>query len=162
MNKKVSVKKPASLAGLDKKLIEVENQAHEYLAGWKRAKADYENLQKRTEQQRAKIVKIANAEVIKGLLPVVDNLERALKTKTSDIELKSGVELVLKQLREVLASNGVVEIKAQGQKFNPEEHEAIANVPGQKEICIIEHARGYKMHDLILRPSRVSVGTGAK
>jgi molecular chaperone GrpE len=153
---------------LQKELALVRKQAEEYLAGWKRAKADYENLRKRTESHRHEMVRAATEEMVRGLLPIVDNMELALhstaklaKEKAADASqgVRKGFELILQQLRETLAAQGVSEIRAEGKKFDPAEHEAIGTAAGEEGVCVAEHARGYKLHDKVLRPCRVSVGS---
>lgn len=153
----------------DPHVAQLRKQAEEYLAGWKRAQADYSNLQKRTEEQRGQLVLAAVQEVVRTLLPVLDNFEQVIKHAKSQTQAAAGktdkntlvgLEMVEKQLRNVLASHGVSEITAVGKPFNPSLHEAIASVPGQKNICIDEHARGFKLGEVTLRASRVSVGNG--
>ncbi|MFH0830590.1 MAG: nucleotide exchange factor GrpE [Parcubacteria group bacterium] len=150
------------VADLAAELATARKQAQEYLEGWKRAQADYQNYLKRTQIQHEKFARTATAEVIRRVLPILDNLEQVTKHAASSSagELTKGVELVVKQLREVLTSQGVSEIKVRGVRFDPAVHEAVANVAGPKDFCVIEHARGYKLCDLVLRPSRVSVGNG--
>jgi len=151
----------------DLNVATLQKQAQDYLAGWKRAQADYDNLRKRTQEQRGQVLAAAEQEVMRGLLPVLDSLDQVIKHAGSakgaaDKSTLVGIEMVAKQLREVLASHGVSEIKAVGTRFNPAEHEAIASVPGPKDICIDEHARGFKLGEVTLRASRVSVGNGAQ
>ncbi|MFO0702902.1 MAG: nucleotide exchange factor GrpE [Candidatus Andersenbacteria bacterium] len=138
------------------------DKAAEYLAGWQRAKADYENLRKRTDEQRLTLVKTATRDLLEQLLPVLDNLERTLAHKNAagatDDSFVTGVELVVAQLHEVLAGQGVTVVRAKGQPFDPALHEAIAQVEGPAGVCVDEHAPGYKLHDVVLRPARVSVG----
>jgi molecular chaperone GrpE len=156
------------LESLKKELALVRTQAEEYLAGWKRAKADYENLRKRTESQHQQVMQAATEELVRGLLPILDNMEHAVQTtaslakeKSADAEgsIRKGFELIAQQLRETLAAQGVLAISAKGKKFDPAEHEAIGTEEGEEGICVTEHARGYKLHDKVLRPCRVSVGT---
>ena len=160
---------------LEQELVAARKQAQEYLAGWQRAKADYQNLQKRTIEQRQALVKAATEDLVLAMLPVLDNLDRALGTvraagqavggktvQVSETSLRQGFELIARQLREVLAAQGVSEIHAKGSKFDPSLHEAVTTVAGDKDLCVEEHAPGYKLHERVLRPSRVTVGTGAK
>ena len=94
------------------------------------------------------------------ILPVVDNLENAAKVETADEEYKKGVELVLKQLKDVLISKGVEEIKAVGETFDPELHEAVSSIQdenlGEKEIAQ-EYRKGYKIGSRVIRHSMVVV-----
>lgn len=133
-------------------------KAAEYLAGWQRAKADYENLRKRTDEQRLLLVKTATRELLEQLLPILDNLERTLAhLGATSVEGKS-VAMVVRQLHEVLAGQGVTVINAKGQPFDPALHEAVATVEGAPGMCVQEQAPGYKLHEVVLRPARVSVG----
>ena len=133
-----------------------DKKAEEYLAGWQRAKADYENLRKRTDEQRLLLVKTATHELIMQLLPVLDSVDASLKHLQG--EARTPLEIIAKQLRGVLAGQGVTIICAAGKKFDPALHEAVTQVPGQPGICVAELAAGYKLHDQVLRPARVSVG----
>lgn len=158
MSKPIS--KPAKKIESQLLLTDAQKKMEEYLAGWQRAKADYENLRQRTEAQRSELIKTATQELVGALLPIVDNLELALKHASKDTTLRNGVQLIHKQLREVLAGQGVEIIRAVRQSFDPAVHEAVAHVAGTKNICVSEHAPGYKLHGKVLRPARVSVGNG--
>lgn len=134
------------------------DKAAEYLAGWQRAKADYENLRKRTDDQRLVLVKTATRELIEQLLPVLDNLDRTVAHLDPASDDGKAAAMVATQLRDVMAAQGVSVVRAKGQKFDPALHEAIAQVDGEPGVCVDEHAPGYKLHELVLRPARVSVG----
>ena len=99
-------------------------------------------------------------DIILSFLPIIDNLEKAVQVKTSDDEYKQGIELVLKQFKEVLSSNGVKEIESVGQIFNPELHEAVTSVTddslGVQEIKE-EYRKGYMIGDKVIRHSLVVV-----
>lgn len=155
--------KSSALKQLELRVAELEKQTAEHLEGWQRAKADYENLRRRTEDQRSTVVKAASEEMVRSLLPIVDNMERALKaaSESNSDELRDGVEMVFKQLVDTLAAQGVEQIEAVGKEFDPEIHEAIARIKGKENICVSEHARGYKLYGKVVRPARVSVGTQA-
>ena len=100
------------------------------------------------------------ADIVSGLLPVVDNLENAANAETKDEEYKKGIELVLKQFKDILASKGVEEIETVGKTFDPELHEAVSSVQddtkGEKEI-VQEYRKGYKIGDRVIRHSMVIV-----
>lgn len=153
-------------------IVRVQKQAQDYLAGWQRAQADYANFRKRTEAERAILIRAAATQLIVGVLPVLDNLEQAASlAKKSAVknratvetiqQLAQGTDLIAQKLRAVLAAEGVSAIKSVGQKFDPALHEAVASVPGKKDIVVAEHAPGYKLAERVLRPSQVSVGNGA-
>lgn len=124
----------------------------------KRALADYSNLQKRTEEEKKNIVKFANTVLIANFLDILDNLEEAQKTVDSQ-----GLELVIKKFKDCLANEGVKEIAAAGAEFNPNHHEGIALVAGEKEGQIAEVLqKGYEIDGKIIRPARVKVTTAIK
>jgi len=144
----------------DKKVKKVKHQLKhceqeraEYLAGWQRAKADYINLEKRIEQEKAEWIKFSNAELILKFLPLLDSFEEALKhTK------EKGLEHIYNQLKDILKNQGLEEIKSLGEKFNPELHEAVDKAEGKECGIIIEEIqKGYKLHGKIIRPSRVKI-----
>ena len=106
---------------------------------YKRILAEFENFKKRSSKEREGLYNSILSDVVEVILPVVDNLENAAKVETADEEYKKGVELVLKQLKDVLISKGVEEIKAVGETFDPELHEAVSSIQdenlGEKEIA---------------------------
>ena len=127
---------------------------------YKRILAEFENFKKRSSKEREGLYNSILADVVEVILPVVDNLENAAKVETQDAEYKKGVELVLKQFKDVLASKGVEEIKAVGENFDPELHEAVSSIQddnlGEKEIAQ-EYRKGYKIGSKVVRHSMVVV-----
>lgn len=127
---------------------------------FKRVMADYENYKKRNEKEKEMLYKNLVSDIISGLLPVIDNLEKAVEAKTEDEGYKQGVELVQKQFLEVLRTFGVEEIKSVGETFDPELHEAVSSVVdeslGEKEIKE-EFRKGYKIGPKIIRHAMVVV-----
>lgn len=127
---------------------------------YKRILAEFENFKKRSSKEREGLYNSILADVVEVILPVVDNLENAAKVETQDAEYKKGVELVLKQFKDVLASKGVEEIKAVGETFDPELHEAVSSIQddnlGEKEIAQ-EYRKGYKIGSKVVRHSMVVV-----
>lgn len=127
---------------------------------YKRILAEFENYKKRSQKERENLYSSILGDVIEVILPVVDNLENASKVETKDEEYKKGVELVLKQFKDVLTSKGVEEIKALGETFDPELHEAVSSIQdenkGEKEI-IQEYRKGYKIGNKVIRHSMVVV-----
>lgn len=135
-----------------KKTVDHKELEEKYL----RALADYQNLEKRVGREKETFVKFANAVLILKMLPVLDNLERAAE------HLKDqGTELVMRQFKEALSSEGVTEIEAEGQPFNPELHEAVEKIAGEegKVLAVVE--RGYKLGEKVIRPAKVRVGFDA-
>ena len=127
---------------------------------YKRILAEFENFKKRSAKEREGLYNSILSDVIEVILPVVDNLENAAKVETKDENYKKGIELVLKQFKDVLASKGVEEIKALGETFDPELHEAVSSIQddnlGEKEIAQ-EYRKGYKIGSKIIRHSMVVV-----
>lgn len=127
---------------------------------YKRILAEFENFKKRSAKEREGLYNSILSDVIEVILPVVDNLENAAKVETKDESYKQGVELVLKQFKDVLASKGIEEIKAVGETFDPSLHEAVSSVQddtkGEKEI-VQEYRKGYKIGNRVIRHSMVVV-----
>lgn len=127
---------------------------------YKRILAEFENFKKRSSKERDSLYHSILSDVVEVILPVLDNLENAVKVETQDEEYKKGIELVLKQFQEVLASKGVEEIKAVGETFDPELHEAVSSIQdenlGEKEIAQ-EYRKGYKIGSRVIRHSMVVV-----
>lgn len=127
---------------------------------YKRVLAEFENFKKRSLKEREGLYNSILSDVIESILPVVDNLENAAKVETEDTKYKEGVELVLKQFKDVLTSKGVEEIKTVGETFDPNLHEAVSSVQddskGQQEI-IEEFRKGYKIGSRVIRHSIVVV-----
>ena len=127
---------------------------------YKRILAEFENFKKRSAKEREGLYNSILSDVIEVILPVVDNLENAAKVETKDESYKQGVELVLKQFKDVLTSKGIEEIKAVGETFDPSLHEAVSSVQddtkGEKEI-VQEYRKGYKIGNRVIRHSMVVV-----
>ena len=124
---------------------------------WKRALADYQNLQKRTENERKNFVRFANATLIEKTLDIIDDLERAAEHLKDD-----GVDMIVKQLNDLLTEEGVEEILAIDQVFDPEKMECVEITSGEKDIVSDVTQKGYTIGDMVLRPSKVEVGGGTK
>lgn len=127
---------------------------------YKRILAEFENFKKRSNKEREGLYNSILSDVVEVILPVLDNLENAAKVETQDEEYKKGIELVLKQLKDVLSSKGVEEIKTVGETFDPELHEAVSSIQdanlGEKEIAE-EYRKGYKIGSRVVRHSMVVV-----
>jgi molecular chaperone GrpE len=128
---------------------------------WMRERADLENLKRRTTREKADLAKFASEGVLRDLLPVVDNLERAVAhAEGADDSLLSGVKMVLKSLQDALERHGVKRVRARGALFDPAEHEAVGHVESavhEPNAVVDEHQAGYKLHDRLLRPAMVTV-----
>lgn len=145
----------------ESKKTKVEKDLAELTADLQRVQADFVNYKRRQEQERAQIIEIAKHEVLKQLLPIFDNIDRALAHIPKDLkdnEWARGVAQVAKQAEDVLAAIGAEKIKAKGQAFDPELHEAVsAEGEGEQEMVAEELQTGYKVGDYVIRPSMVKV-----
>jgi len=129
------------------------------------AQAEAENFRKRMRRDLEEQLKFAATDLVIDLLNVRDNLKRAIdaaETGHQSVGLREGVQIVVKQLDDVLSKHGVVEIPAQGEEFDPNVHEAISQIPSDTESGKIAHVAvsGFKLHDRVIRPSQVVVSTG--
>lgn len=129
-----------------------------------RVSAEFDNYRKRTERERREIVERAAEGVLSDLLPIVDDLERALAVEADESAVsayRAGVELIHRQMLDLLARRGVTPIDAVGQDFDPHLHQAVATEPvtnGHRDGEIVEELRrGYRLGDHLLRPSMVKV-----
>lgn len=130
-----------------------------------RTLADFENYRRRSDKEREDLRRFATSDVLRDLLPVVDNLERAIAAGGSVEDLKLGVELTLRQFKDLLRQRGVGEVKAAGQPFDPALHEAVAREEDPAvtvPTVIAELQRGYTLHGRLLRPALVKVGLPAE
>ncbi len=144
-------------------LEEERRKAQDYLASWQRAAADYQNFKRRVDEERAETARFANASLVINLLPVVDDIERALAS--IDVNLRGytwveGVYLIYRKLVAVLENAGVSEIPADGRDFDPTVHEAISQAEGEEGKVIAVVQKGYKLGDRVVRPALVVVGKG--
>ena len=125
-----------------------EKELEELTDRYKRVLAEFENYKKRSQKERENLYNSILADVVETMLPVLDNLENAAKVETKDEDYKKGIELVLKQFKDVLKSKGVEEIKTVGETFDPELHEAVSSIQdenlGEREIAQ-EYRKGYKI-----------------
>ena len=127
---------------------------------YKRVLAEFENYKKRSSKERETLYNSIVSDIVEVFLPVVDNLENALKIETQDVEYKKGIELVLKQFKDILKSKGVEEIPAMGETFDPSLHEAVSSVqdPDKNSQEIVqEYRKGYKIGSKVIRHSMVVV-----
>lgn len=145
----------------EKNELETKQQELDELTDrYKRILAEFENHKKRSQKEREGLYNSILGDIVEIILPILDNLENAAKVETSDENYKKGIELVLKQFQDVLKTKGVEEIKALGETFDPELHEAVSSVQddnkGEKEI-VQEYRKGYKIGTKVIRHSMVVV-----
>ena len=148
---------------LKKAWKEQSAKANKFLANWQRAQADYINYKKRVEQEQSENSKISNMVLILALLPVLDDLERAFGSLPPDLTEHTwvdGIALIHRKLQTVLENHGVSQIEALGEPFDPMFHDAVIQTEGDEGKVLEELQKGYKLHDRVLRPTMVVVGTG--
>jgi molecular chaperone GrpE len=147
---------------IDALLAEAQQQRDEYLELAKRTKADFENFRKRVAGDLQAAQARGKAEIARGVIDAVDNLERALEAGGDDEGLASGVEMVLSGLRETLSRNGIEAVDPKGDKFDPTKHEALSTQPadGTESGIVVEvMQKGYALDDQLIRPARVVVSS---
>ncbi|MBI2017547.1 nucleotide exchange factor GrpE [Candidatus Daviesbacteria bacterium] len=154
---KVKSEKLKVKSDLEQRVADLENQL-------KRAVADYQNLEKRVSEGRSELTNFMGAELVKRLLPVLDHLEQVVDLGRSTLSEQSeskgwfqGVELAVKQFKEVLKSEGLEEIVADGQ-FDPSLHEAVDIQEGEDNIILKVVRKGYNLNGKVVRPAQVVVG----
>ena len=162
------IEEPINIKGNTKKELEkikqlIESQKNEIKDKddrIKRLMAEFENFKKRSSKERENLYNSLVGDIVTSMLPILDNLEKAVQVKTDDENYKQGIEMVLKQFKDVLKSNGVTEIESVGKTFNPELHEAITSVVddnlGVQEIKE-EYRKGYMIGSKVIRHSLVVV-----
>ncbi len=153
---------PQDVEGLRARLEEEKAKAQSYLEKWQRAAADFQNHKRRVEQERSEMGRLANASFVINLLPLVDDIERALRTvdaKLAGLTWIDGIWLIYRKFQAVLESAGVKEIPAaEGQPFDPQVHEAISEAPGEEGKVVSVVQKGYTLGDRVIRPTMVIVG----
>ena len=138
---------------LDKKVEKLEEKLQAMTERWKRSAADYANLEKQIDKEKKAMVGFSTAVIIKRLLPVLDSLKEAVKSAQD-----TGFGLILKQFGDILKEEGVVEIKAAGEEFDPQKHEAVEVIYGGEDGKVVEILRGgYKIRGKVIRPAQVRV-----
>ena len=161
--KKDDAKKNAVIDELKKTLSEKEEIVKSLQDKMLYMQADFENFKKIKNKEKQDVLKFGNEVLIKDLLPVVDNLERALEhaSKTDDFKsIHDGVKIVLNEFLKVLEKAGVQPVEALGQKFDPNFHEAFFQEERkdvEPEIIVSEHLKGYVLNGRLIRPSLVSI-----
>jgi molecular chaperone GrpE len=147
---------------VDATLQAARDEAQATFARYQRLAADFENYKRRTRQELADRTQYANEELLRKLLPILDNLKRALDHAPVDVDASwyEGIKLVARQFEETLQAQGLSTIPAVGEKFDPSQHEAIAReeTDEHEEGTIVEEMQpGYRLHDRVLRPTLVKV-----
>lgn len=158
-------KEPTPLEKLQAQLDEKTRESSEYFDKWLRLRAEMENFKKRMQKEKADYLKFGNEDLLKALLPILDNLDRAMdhgKNGRENSSLLAGVEMIHKELLNTLERFGVKPIRAAGEVFDPEKHEAISQEESDLEANRVVAAvqNGYFYHDRLLRPAKVIVSKG--
>ncbi|CCK84917.1 Protein grpE [Lactobacillus equicursoris DSM 19284 = JCM 14600 = CIP 110162] len=161
---KAESKESSELESLKKQVADLTAKNKELEDKYFRSEAEIQNAQRRYSKERANLVKYESQRLGKDILPSVDNLERALQVKADDevsSQLKKGIEMTLEGLVRALKDNGIEEIKADGEKFDPTLHQAVQSVPAenddQKDHVVQVLQKGYVYKDRTLRPAMVVV-----
>ncbi|MCY9760248.1 nucleotide exchange factor GrpE [Paenibacillus alvei] len=147
----------------DAELAKAKAEAEEYQQRYLRAQADFDNFRRRTLKEKEDFAKYASAKLVTELLPVLDNFERALATEQASSEAESfikGVDMIFRQLGQVLEQEGVKPMEAVGQPFNPEFHQAVMTVDTdeyEEGVVVEELQKGYMLKNKVLRPAMVKV-----
>lgn len=144
-------------------LAEEREKAERYYKNWQRAAADLANYKRRVEQERAEHARLANAALVINLLPIVDDMDRAIATLDSTLaglNWAQGMVAIHRKLQQLLESMGVQEIAAEGELFDPSVHEAVGRQPGDENRVLHVVQKGYRLGERVVRPAMVIVGTG--
>ncbi|TCJ15138.1 nucleotide exchange factor GrpE [Rubrobacter taiwanensis] len=145
------------LTALREELEAVRRERDSYLEHMQRLKAELDNSRKRMERERSRIVQLASENLIRELLPVLDNLERALESKG---DIHEGVRAIRDQLLEILRNEGLTPVASDGQHFDPSVHEAVMGQPSEEheEDTVLQTVqKGYLLHGKPVRPAKVIV-----
>jgi molecular chaperone GrpE len=145
---------------LKRQLEDAENKLAESVEGWQRSAADFQNYKKRVERDNELMYASMKSDIIKKVLPALDDLERALQNRPADDAWANGIELIARKLQNMLDVEGVKRIEAAGAEFNPIFHEAISHEPaeGVASGYVIEVMQnGYMLGERVIRPALVRV-----
>jgi len=153
----------SQVKAVKEELKSTDKEAGEYLDYLKRLKAEFENYKRRSQKERERIVSWSNEDLIKQFLPVLDDLERAVDSgqqSNSLASLMEGMRMIFEKLKAILQKQGLQEIKAKGEEFDPYFHEALMSVDLAEypdNLVVEEMRKGYKLNNKILRPAMVKV-----
>ena len=155
-------KEPTPQEKLQGQLAEKTREAAENYDKWLRLLAEFDNFKKRTQKEKADLMKFGNESLLRSILPILDNLERAInhgKGSQNNSSLLEGLEITLRQFLNTLERFGVKPLSARGEVFDPEKHEAVSQQESDQEPnrVISEIEKGYIYQDRLLRPARVIV-----
>ena len=149
------MKKITSEPKVDPQLDELNQKVAELDMKWRRALADYQNLEKRTAEQKSLYIRLATVPLVEKLIQISDDLGRA-----SDHVKDKGLEMIVSRLHEVLKEEGLQEIDVANATFDPLTMECVEVVVGEKDKVVRVSQKGYRLYDTIIRPAKVEVGNG--
>ena len=154
---------PDDVEGLRTRLEEEKQRAGKHYESWQRSAADYQNYKRRMEEERREVARLASISLIINLLPLMDDIDRALRNvdpKIAGLTWIDGIWMIYRKFEAVLQNAGVTEIEADAQQFDPTVHEAISEVDGEEGKVLSVVQKGYKLGDRVIRPAMVVVGKG--
>jgi len=159
------IKEVKNNESLDQKIVELEQQIGELTLGWQRTQADFQNFRRQSEEDRKKLLKTANANLLLEILPVLDNFQLAAKHVPAEIDSNNwvvGIKQIERQLETILSGEGLNRIETVGSQFDPNLHEAIEHIPSELPAGTIteEVSAGYAFDGMVLRPAKVKVSAG--
>ena len=158
--KKDLKEKEESIKDLKKEIEEKDQKIDDYHSSIQRLQADFENYKKRTEKHMSEYIKYANEGLILQIIDIYEDLERALKSDEKGENLKEGVEIIYKNLKELLKKQGLTEIPSRGEKFDPFKHEALMTEKHEEYengMITEELAKGYLLNDKVIKYAMVKV-----
>jgi molecular chaperone GrpE len=153
----------ASDPSAEAELAAAKEKADSYYAQWQRSAADFANYKRRVEEERAEQARFANAALVINLLPVYDDLDRAIATvdaHLAGLTWVQGIEAIYRKFGHLLDAMSVKEIEAEGKEFDPSKHEAVGQSAGPEGQVLHVVQKGYLLGDKVLRPAMVIVGSG--
>ena len=150
----------AEIEALKRQLVEAEEKLAENVQGWQRSLADFQNYKKRVEREDELKKFTLKGDIIKKVLPVLDDLERAMQNRPADDSWANGIELIVRKFQNMLDAEGLKRIEAEGEEFNPNFHEAISHEPADgvasgHVIAVVQN--GYMLGERVIRPALVRV-----
>ena len=150
----------AEMEALKRQVEDAEAKLAESVEGWQRAAAEFQNYKKRLERDKELMYVSMKGDIIRKVLPALDDLERALQNRPAEDAWANGIELIARKLQNILESEGVKRIEAEGEEFNPNFHEAISHEPNEDVesghvIAVVQN--GYMFGERVIRPALVRV-----
>ena len=150
----------AEMDALKRQVEEAEAKLAESVDGWQRSQAEFQNYKKRVERDNEMMRANMKGDIVKKILPVLDDLERAMQNRPADEPWADGIELIVRKFQTILDGEGVKKIEAEGVEFNPNFHEAISNEPSEEVesghvIAVVQN--GYMLGERVVRPALVRV-----